>query len=216
MLLGERKLGGNDTDLDTRLMRWRSDSGQRAKSARRVAQSWASSARAPVSGTAGPTLALASPTAFPNAAPPTGPTGSASAAGGSGSTRHHHFRVPNGWPSPRHPAGHRRPDPVGRNHRTRRCGNAVRRQDRIVRTAGSTRQPEPSMRAAKPVSAQSGSRRGRTAKSILLRYPQLCSKVSASTAFRSCRGTTQQSRFGQGPLSRTVRFVRRQSDDVAR
>tara|TARA_R110000782_G_scaffold78276_3_gene154963 strand:+ start:9046 stop:11505 length:2460 start_codon:yes stop_codon:yes gene_type:complete len=39
-LLGERGLGGNDTDLSARLRRWRSEKGQRAQAARALAQRW--------------------------------------------------------------------------------------------------------------------------------------------------------------------------------
>ncbi|CAM3171018.1 hypothetical protein SPAN111604_08060 [Sphingomonas antarctica] len=41
MLLSERGLGGNDTDLEDRLRRWNSDRGQRAEAARRTAARWA-------------------------------------------------------------------------------------------------------------------------------------------------------------------------------
>jgi ATP-dependent helicase HrpB len=41
MLLSERGLGGNDTDLEDRLRRWNNDRGQRAESARRTAARWA-------------------------------------------------------------------------------------------------------------------------------------------------------------------------------
>ncbi|UIJ47308.1 ATP-dependent helicase HrpB [Sphingomonas cannabina] len=41
VLLGERGLGGNDADLEARLRRWRSERGQRAESARRLAERWA-------------------------------------------------------------------------------------------------------------------------------------------------------------------------------
>jgi ATP-dependent helicase HrpB len=40
VLLGERGLGGNDPDLELRLRRWRSERGQRAESARRLAERW--------------------------------------------------------------------------------------------------------------------------------------------------------------------------------
>lgn len=40
VLLGERGLGGNDADLEVRLRRWRSERGQRAESARRLAERW--------------------------------------------------------------------------------------------------------------------------------------------------------------------------------
>ena len=40
VLLGERGLGGNDADLETRLRRWRSDRGKRAEAARGLAKRW--------------------------------------------------------------------------------------------------------------------------------------------------------------------------------
>jgi ATP-dependent helicase HrpB len=42
VLLGERGLGGNDPDLETRLRRWRSERGQRAEAGRKLAVRWAS------------------------------------------------------------------------------------------------------------------------------------------------------------------------------
>ncbi len=42
VLLGERGLGGNDPDLETRLTRWRGERGQRAEGARKLARRWAS------------------------------------------------------------------------------------------------------------------------------------------------------------------------------
>ncbi|MBB5696764.1 ATP-dependent helicase HrpB [Sphingomonas yantingensis] len=41
VLLGERGLGGNDPDLEMRLRRWRTERGQRAEAARRIAGRWA-------------------------------------------------------------------------------------------------------------------------------------------------------------------------------
>lgn len=41
MLLSERGLGGNDTDIERRLERWRGERGQRAETARGIAKSWA-------------------------------------------------------------------------------------------------------------------------------------------------------------------------------
>ncbi|WP_308814708.1 ATP-dependent helicase HrpB [Sphingomonas sp. GV3] len=41
VLLSERGLGGTDPDLDTRLKRWRSDRGPKAKAARQLAERWA-------------------------------------------------------------------------------------------------------------------------------------------------------------------------------
>ena len=40
VLLSERGLGGNDADLETRLRRWRSERGQRAEGARKLAARW--------------------------------------------------------------------------------------------------------------------------------------------------------------------------------
>ncbi|HVI99247.1 MAG TPA: ATP-dependent helicase HrpB [Sphingomonas sp.] len=40
VLLGERGLGGNDPDLDTRLRRWRTEKGKRAEAARGLAKRW--------------------------------------------------------------------------------------------------------------------------------------------------------------------------------
>jgi ATP-dependent helicase HrpB len=40
VLLGERGLGGSDTDLDQRRRRWRTERGQRADAARRLAERW--------------------------------------------------------------------------------------------------------------------------------------------------------------------------------
>ena len=41
VLLGERGLGGNDADLESRMRRWRSECGQRAEAARKLAERWA-------------------------------------------------------------------------------------------------------------------------------------------------------------------------------
>jgi ATP-dependent helicase HrpB len=41
VLLSERGLGGNDADLDLRLLRWRSERGKRAEAARKLARRWA-------------------------------------------------------------------------------------------------------------------------------------------------------------------------------
>nr|WP_238941004.1 ATP-dependent helicase HrpB [Sphingomonas beigongshangi] len=41
VLLSERGLGGSDPDLDTRLKRWRTDRGPKAKAARQLAERWA-------------------------------------------------------------------------------------------------------------------------------------------------------------------------------
>ena len=45
VLLSERGLGGNDTDLDQRLTRWQRESGQRAEAARGLARRWAKQAQ---------------------------------------------------------------------------------------------------------------------------------------------------------------------------
>ena len=47
VLLSERGLGGNDTDLDLRLRRWRGDRGRRAEAARGLARNWLRLTRAP-------------------------------------------------------------------------------------------------------------------------------------------------------------------------
>lgn len=41
VLLGERGLGGSDADLESRMRRWRSEHGQRAEAARKLAERWA-------------------------------------------------------------------------------------------------------------------------------------------------------------------------------
>jgi ATP-dependent helicase HrpB len=60
MLLSERGLGGPDTDIDTRLSRWRGDRGKRADAARSIAHRWADGARRGDGG-AGQCIALAFP-----------------------------------------------------------------------------------------------------------------------------------------------------------
>ncbi|WP_267381583.1 MULTISPECIES: ATP-dependent helicase HrpB [unclassified Sphingomonas] len=45
VLLGERGLGGNDPDLETRLRRWRSERGLKAQAARKLAERWAALVR---------------------------------------------------------------------------------------------------------------------------------------------------------------------------
>ncbi|MES2044289.1 MAG: ATP-dependent helicase HrpB, partial [Pseudomonadota bacterium] len=47
VLLGERGLGGNDVDLETRLRRWHGERGPRAIAGRRLAERWASLVQAP-------------------------------------------------------------------------------------------------------------------------------------------------------------------------
>ncbi len=64
MLLSERGLGGSDTDLDARLVRWRGDHGARAEAARRTARGWsklANPANADRTNSVGATVALAFP-----------------------------------------------------------------------------------------------------------------------------------------------------------
>ena len=64
MLLSERGLGGNDPDVDSRLMRWNTDRGARAESARRTARGWAKLVGASLARRttgSGPVLALAFP-----------------------------------------------------------------------------------------------------------------------------------------------------------
>jgi ATP-dependent helicase HrpB len=48
VLLSERGLGGSDADVEARLRRWRSDRGQRAESARRLAERWEGLIKVPV------------------------------------------------------------------------------------------------------------------------------------------------------------------------
>ncbi len=54
VLLGERGLGGNDVDLETRRRRWHTERGQRAEAGRKLAKRWASLlAPLPLAGGAG-------------------------------------------------------------------------------------------------------------------------------------------------------------------
>jgi ATP-dependent helicase HrpB len=53
VLLGERGLGGNDPDIESRLRRWRGERGQRAEAGRKLAKRWASLAPLPLAGGAG-------------------------------------------------------------------------------------------------------------------------------------------------------------------
>ena len=50
VLLGERGVGGNDPDLETRLRRWRTERGPRAEASRKLAERWAKLAPPPASG----------------------------------------------------------------------------------------------------------------------------------------------------------------------
>ncbi|MEQ1550870.1 ATP-dependent helicase HrpB [Sphingorhabdus sp.] len=65
MLLSERGLGGNDTDLERRLERWRGERGQRAETARGIAKRWARLApvdgKASIDGSVAAAVALAYP-----------------------------------------------------------------------------------------------------------------------------------------------------------
>lgn len=69
VLLGERGLGGNDTDLELRLRRWHSERGKRAEGARKLAERWSRlappSAAPPASGK-GEEIAIAVALAFPD------------------------------------------------------------------------------------------------------------------------------------------------------
>jgi ATP-dependent helicase HrpB len=53
VLLGERGLGGQDADLETRLRRWRTERGGRAEGARKLAERWSRLAPLPRAGGAG-------------------------------------------------------------------------------------------------------------------------------------------------------------------
>ncbi|MEO9129963.1 MAG: ATP-dependent helicase HrpB [Sphingomonas sp.] len=67
VLLGERGLGGNDTDLESRLRRWRTERGPRAEAGRKLAKRWASLAPSPASGGRGEEgVAIAIAVAFPD------------------------------------------------------------------------------------------------------------------------------------------------------
>lgn len=68
VLLGERGLGGTDADLESRMRRWRSERGQRAEAARKLAERWAKLApSAPASSESGAEqVALCIALAFPD------------------------------------------------------------------------------------------------------------------------------------------------------
>jgi ATP-dependent helicase HrpB len=66
VLLGERGLGGNDVDLETRLRRWHQERGPRATAARKLAERWIRLAPLPLAGGAG----------APNISPPPAPPAS--------------------------------------------------------------------------------------------------------------------------------------------
>jgi len=75
VLLGERGLGGNDVDLETRLRRWRTERGPRAEGGRKLAKRWASLAPPPVHGRGlgGGRPASANAPMSDNASPPPSP-----------------------------------------------------------------------------------------------------------------------------------------------
>uniref|UniRef100_UPI0025D0946F ATP-dependent helicase HrpB n=1 Tax=Sphingomonas sp. TaxID=28214 RepID=UPI0025D0946F len=50
VLLGERGLGGNDVDIESRLRRWHGERGQRAEAGRKLAKRWATLAPLPLAG----------------------------------------------------------------------------------------------------------------------------------------------------------------------
>jgi ATP-dependent helicase HrpB len=61
VLLSERGLGGNDSDLELRLRRWRSEKGKRAEAARGIARRWTGYAKEKGEGPVGACVALAYP-----------------------------------------------------------------------------------------------------------------------------------------------------------
>lgn len=68
VLLGERGLGGNDPDIETRLRRWRTEGGKRAEAGRALARRWLQSvSQKDVIGTAGDSgIAICLALAFPD------------------------------------------------------------------------------------------------------------------------------------------------------
>ena len=81
VLLGERGLGGNDVDLESRRRRWRTERGARAEAGRKLAKRWTNLAPLPLAGGAGggnetPAARPASP---PPAPPASGRGGEATA-----------------------------------------------------------------------------------------------------------------------------------------
>lgn len=68
VLLGERGLGGADADLEARMRRWRTERGQRAEAARRLAERWERLAPARPAGSDSPAdqIALCIALAFPD------------------------------------------------------------------------------------------------------------------------------------------------------
>ncbi|MES2065068.1 MAG: ATP-dependent helicase HrpB [Pseudomonadota bacterium] len=79
VLLGERGLGGNDVDLESRRRRWRSERGARAEAGRKLAKRWTNLAPLPLAGGAGG--GNKAPAAHPASPPPPPP---ASGRGGEG------------------------------------------------------------------------------------------------------------------------------------
>ncbi|MEG3123978.1 ATP-dependent helicase HrpB [Sphingomonas sp. GB1N7] len=73
VLLGERGLGGNDPDLESRLRRWRGERGPRAEGGRKLAKRWAQLAPLPLAGWAGGRPARSDRDIAPP--PPTPPAG---------------------------------------------------------------------------------------------------------------------------------------------
>ncbi|HMS21009.1 ATP-dependent helicase HrpB [uncultured Sphingorhabdus sp.] len=66
VLLSERGLGGNDTDLERRLERWRFERGQRAEAARRLAMRWSQLAPSTSNDKSEGSVAMAIALAFPD------------------------------------------------------------------------------------------------------------------------------------------------------
>ena len=66
VLLGERGVGGNDPDLETRLRRWRTERGPRAEASRKLAERWARIAPAAKSVAGGGGIATCIALAFPD------------------------------------------------------------------------------------------------------------------------------------------------------
>lgn len=66
VLLSERGLGGNDTDLERRLERWRNERGQRAEAARRLALRWSQLAPSTSNDKSEGSVAMAIALAFPD------------------------------------------------------------------------------------------------------------------------------------------------------
>ncbi|GHH14809.1 ATP-dependent helicase HrpB [Sphingomonas glacialis] len=73
VLLGERGLGGNDVDLETRRRRWRSERGPRAEAGRKLAKRWSGLAPLPLAGGAGGGRAPSTSANRDSASPPANP-----------------------------------------------------------------------------------------------------------------------------------------------